>query len=80
MIYLQSAVREHGRQFAYHMPQTDVNKGAKYAEVIQKESCCVSDEGIYLRRHGFDSLFWRNALAGSILRLTLGTHAALESG
>lgn len=80
MIYLQFAVREHGRKFAYCMPQTDVNKGAKYAKMIQKESCCVLDEGIYLRRHGFDSLLWSNALAGSILCLTLGKQAELESG
>lgn len=62
------------------MPQSDVNKGARYSTMIQKESCCVLDADLYPRRHGFDSLFWRNALAGSIWCLTAGRQAELEAG
>lgn len=40
-MYLKSASTEHGRKSAYSRPQIDVNKGVRYSEMIQKESCCV---------------------------------------
>lgn len=47
---------------------------------FQKNHAVFLDEGLYLKRHGFDSLFWRTVFAGSISCPTWGEQTELELG
>lgn len=47
---------------------------------FRKNHAGFLDKGLYLRRHGFDSVFWRTALSGSISCLTLGKQAEVQWG